>query len=194
MPAKAGSTGKEQWVNEPVEGSVRRGAVLMLGQGSMRRRDYELRRDDRVVGRLRFPPGRRPVAQAEGTKVGLLVLTASSAGIEVRSGDGGAMVATVERARRGSAVIRVAQGPPLRWHRTGRWHRWAIGSGEADLLGFTAAQGFLRSSVRITAQQHLPEPAVVLLCLIGGFLALWELQAEIDGSAAIGGIVAAGAG
>jgi hypothetical protein len=134
------------------------------------------------------------MAQAEGTKVGLLVLTASSGGIEVRSGEGGATVANVERARRGSAVIRVAQGPPLRWHRTGRWHRWAIGSGEAHLLGFTAAQGFLRSSVRITAQQDLPEPAVVLLCLIGGFLALRELQAELDGSAAVGGIVAAGAG
>jgi hypothetical protein len=34
----------------------------------------------------------------------------------------------------------------------------------------------------------------VLLCLIGGFLTLRELQAEVDASAAIGGIVAAGAG
>jgi hypothetical protein len=34
----------------------------------------------------------------------------------------------------------------------------------------------------------------VLLSVIGGFLALRELQAEIDASAAVGGIVAAGAG
>ena len=181
-------------MNELVEDTVRRGEVLTLGQRSSRRRDYELRRGDRAVGRLRFPPGRRSAAQAEGTKVGLLVLTSSSGSIEVRSGKGGDTIATVERARRGSAVIRLTQGPPLRWHRTGRWRRWVLGSGETDLLRFTAAQGFLRSSVRITGQQDLPEQAVVLLCLIGGFLALWELQAEIDGSAAVAGIVAAGAG
>ena len=181
-------------MNEPVESSVRRGAVLTLVQGSMRRRDYELRGGDRALGRLRFPPGRRSMAEAEGNEVGHLVLTSSPEGIQVRSGEGDATVATVKRDRRGTAVIRLTQGSPMRWHRAGRWHRWAIGSGEADLLRFTATQGLLRSSVRITSQQEIPEPAVVLLCLIGGFLALGELQAEIDGSAAIGGIVAAGAG
>jgi hypothetical protein len=49
-------------------------------------------------------------------------------------------------------------------------------------------------SVRITVQQEIPAPTVVLLCLIGGFLALRELQAEADGSAAVAGIVATGAG
>jgi hypothetical protein len=186
--------GREHVVNEPVEGNVRRGGVLTLVQRSMRRRDYELRRGDRVVGRLRFPPGRRSMAQAEGSKLGLLVLTSSSGGIQVRSGEGDATVAAVEHERRGSAVIRLTQGPPIRWHRTGRWHRWAIGSGQADLLRFTAAQGLLRSSVRITAEQDIPEPAGMLLCLIGGFLALGELQAEIDGSAAVGSIAATGAG
>lgn len=34
----------------------------------------------------------------------------------------------------------------------------------------------------------------VLLCLIGGFLALRALQTEIDGGTAVGGIVAAGVG
>jgi hypothetical protein len=33
-----------------------------------------------------------------------------------------------------------------------------------------------------------------VLCLLGGFLALRELQAEVDASAAVGGIVATGAG
>ena len=61
-------------------------------------------------------------------------------------------------------------------------------------MGFTAAQGFLTSWVQITIQQDLPEQAAVLLSVIGGFLVLRELQAEVDGAAAIGGIVAAGAG
>ena len=42
----------------------------------------------------------------------------------------------------------------------------------AALLRFAAVQGLLRSSVRITAQQEMPERTAVLLCLIGGFLAL----------------------
>jgi hypothetical protein len=69
-----------------------------------------------------------------------------------------------------------------------------IGSGETNLLSLTAVQGLMKSSVRITAQQDIPEPAGMLLCLIGGFLALQELQAEIDGSASVGGVVATGAG
>jgi hypothetical protein len=89
-------------------------------------------------------------------------------------------------------VIRTAQGPDRDWRRSGRRHRWTIGAGEADPLRFTAAQGFLRSSVRITAEEDLPGQAAALLCLIGGFLALRELQAEVDASAAIGAIVAAG--
>jgi hypothetical protein len=69
------------------------------------------------------------------------------------------------------------------------------GSGDGDtLLRFTATQGLLRASVRITAQRAMPERSVELLCLLGGFLALGELQAEVDASAAVGGIVATGAG
>jgi hypothetical protein len=88
-------------------------------------------------------------------------------------------------------VIRTAQGPPSSWRRSGRWHRWTIATGEADLLHVTAAQGFVRSWARITAQRDLPEQAAVLLGVIGGFLALRELQAEVDASAAVGGFVAA---
>ncbi len=181
-------------MDEPREGTVRQGEVLTLAQRSARRRDYELRRGDQDLGRLRFAPGRRSVAQAETGQTGPLVLAAGRGGVEVRRRDGGATVATVERGRRGTMVIRTAQGTPLGWRRSGRWHRWTIGAGEADLLRFTAAQGLLRSSVRITAQEDLPDRAAVLLCVIGGFLALRELQAEVDASAAISGIVAAGAG
>jgi hypothetical protein len=83
-----------------------------------------------------------------------------------------------------------AGGPGRRSRRARRWS----GSAEADLLRFSAAQGFLKSWVQITVQQDLPEQTTVLLSVIGGFLALRELQAEVDASAAVGGIVASGAG
>jgi hypothetical protein len=192
MPA--GVEAEEDTVNEPMQGTIRRGEVLTLQQRSLRRRDYGLWLGDRDLGRLRFAPGRRSLAQAETDQTGALVLTAGRAGVEVRHRDGGAAVAIVERGRRGTMVIRTAQGPAYGWRRSGRWHRWTIGVGEADLLGFAAAQGFLKSWVQITAQQDLPEPVAVLLSVIGGFLALRELQVEVDASAAVGGIVAAGTG
>lgn len=182
-------------MDEPMDGAVRQGEVLTLVQRSVRRRHYGLRRGDQDLGRLRFAPGRRSVAQADTDLTGPLVLTAGRGGVEVHHRDGGAAVATVEGGPRGTMVIHTAQGPAYRWRGSGRWQRrWTIEVGEADLLGFTAAQGFLTSWVQITIQQDLPEQAAVLLSVIGGFLVLRELQAEVDGSAAIGGIVAAGAG
>ena len=176
-------------VDELGDGAVRRGEVLVLEQRSLRRRDYRLAAADRELGRLRFAPGRRSVAQATTDQTGSLVLTAGPGGVEVRRRDG-ATVATVERARWGAAVIRTPQGP-VSWRRSGRRHRWTIAAGEADLLHVTAAQGFVRSWVRVTVQQDLPGPAAVLLGVIGGFLALRELQAEVDAGAAAGGYVAA---
>lgn len=187
---------QEEAVDEqPDDSTIRRGEALTLTQQSARRRAYELRRGDRVVGWLQFPPGRRSVALADGGGIGSVALTASSGRVDVRGGpDAAATIATVEREPGGAAVIRTVQGPALGWRRTGRWHRWAIDDGEAILLRFAAEQGLLRSSVRITVQQEIPEQTAVLLCLIGGFLALRGLQTELDGSAAVGGIVAAGAG
>jgi hypothetical protein len=180
-------------MDEPMDGAVRRGEVLTLVQRSVRRRHYGLRRGDQELGRLHFAPGRRALAQAETDQTGALVLTAAHGRVEVRHRDGGATVATVLPGRGRTMVIRTPQGPAYRWRRSGRWQkRWRIGVGETDLLGFTAAQGFLTSWVQITVQQDLPETVAVLLSLIGGFLALRELQAEVDGSAAVGGIVAAG--
>jgi hypothetical protein len=180
---------------QPDDSTVRRGEALTLTQPSARRRAYELRRGDQVVGWLQFPPGRRSVALAEGDGIGLVALTASSGRVDVRGGpDAAATIATVERERMGAAVIRTVQGPALEWRRSGRWHRWAIEDGEAALLRFAAVQGLLRSSVRIMVQHEIPERTAVLLCLIGGFLALRKRQTELDGGAAVGGIVAAGAG
>jgi hypothetical protein len=174
-------------VDEPRDGTVRRGEVLTLVQRSLRRRDYQLLRGDQDLGRLRFAPGRRSVAQAATGQTGPLVLTAGPGGVEVRRHDG----ATVERARRDAAVIRTTQWPLSGWRRSGRGHRWTIATGEADLLHVTAARGIVRSRARITAQRDLPEQAAVLLGVIGGFLALRELQAEVDASAAVGGFTAA---
>ena len=180
-------------MDKPMDGTVQRGEVLTLVQRSVRRRDYQLRQGDQDLGRLRFTPGRRPLAQADTDQTGPLVLTAGRDGVEVRHRHGGATVATVEGGRRRTMVIRTPYGPALGWRRSGRWQRWTMLAGEADLLHFTA-QGFLKSWVQITARQDLPEPVAVLLSVIGGFLALRELQAEVDASAAVGGIVAASAG
>ena len=170
------------------------GEVLALAQRSVRRRDYELRRGDEVVGWLRFPPGRRSVAGAGAEGIGPLALLATARGLEVRGDmDAATTIATVEQVR-GGAVVRLAGGPVLRWHRAGGWHRWAIDGGGGTLLRFAARQGVVRSSVRITAHQEVPWPTAQLLSLVGGFLALRTLQSEQDGSAAVAGVVAAGAG
>ncbi|HKQ00338.1 MAG TPA: hypothetical protein VJ735_08395 [Actinomycetes bacterium] len=181
-------------MDKPMDGAVRRGEVLNLVQRSVRRRDYQLRQGDQDLGRLRFTPGRRSLATADTDQTGPLVLTAGWDGIEVRRRDGGATIAIVEGGRRRTMVIRTPDGPALGWRRNGRWQRWTMLAGEADLLHFTAAQGFLKSWVQITVQQDLPEQSALLLTVVGGFLALRELQAEVDASAAIGGIVAASAG
>jgi hypothetical protein len=99
----------------------------------------------------------------------------------------------VERVHGGSAVIRTVDGPPLRWRRTGS-RQWAIADGQVTLLRFATTHGLLRSSVQITVEQQLPEQPGVVLGLVGGFPALRKLQTEIDAGAAVGGIVAAGAG
>jgi hypothetical protein len=181
-------------MDEPMQDAVQPGEVLTLQQRSVRRRDYGLRWGDQDLGRLRFAPGRRSLAQAETDQTGALVLTAARDRVEVRRRDSGTTVATVEGGPRGAMVIRIPQGPAYGWRRRGRWQRWAIGAGQADLLRVTAAQGLLKSWVQVTVQQDLPAQAAVLLSVIGGFLALRELQAEVDASAALGGIVAAGAG
>ena len=180
---------------QPDHGAVRRGEVLWLTQRSARRREYALRRDEQVIGWLRFGSGRRAVAMAAGDETGSFTLIASSGRVEVRGGqDTAATLATVEGDPGGTAVIRSVHGRPLRWQRIGPPRRWTIAAGTATLLSFTAVHGLVKSSVRITAQHDLPKQTAVLLCLVGGFLALRELQTDIDASAAVGGIVASAGG
>src|SRR5919197_632305 len=82
------SSVKEDAVNEPMQGAVQRGEVLTLQQRSVRRRDYGLRWGDQDLGRLRFAPGRRALAQAETDPTGALVLTAARDRVEGRRRDG----------------------------------------------------------------------------------------------------------
>jgi hypothetical protein len=180
---------------QPGDSQVRRGEVLWLTQRSARRREYALRQDEQVIGWLRFASGRRSVAMAAGDETGSLALIASSGRVDVRGGqDTAATLATVEGDPGGTAVIRSVHGRPLRWQRIGPPRRWTIAAGTATLLSFTAVHGLATSSVRITAQHDLPKQTAVLLCLVGGFLALRELQTDIDASAAVGGIVASAGG
>jgi hypothetical protein len=183
-------------VNEEMEArAVGRGQVLMLVQRSLRRREFELRHPDEVLGWLRFPAGRRSVAAAWAEATGPLALAADRGGAEVRGGpDAAAVLATVERGTGRAAVINLAGGPALRWHRSGRWHRWTIDDRGGPLLGVAAAHRLLKMSVLVTAQQAVPEPTAVLLSLLAGFLALRSLQEEVHAAAAaVGGIVASGA-
>jgi hypothetical protein len=69
------------------------GEVLKLVQRSARRREFELRRDGAIVGWLRFPPGRRSVAEASAGAVGSLEPTAGSGRVDASAAVGG-IVAT----------------------------------------------------------------------------------------------------
>ena len=71
--------------------------------------------------------------------------------------------------------------------------------GRYDLLAAPArpgarGDGDARSSVRITVERAMPEETVVFLCVIGSYPAISELPSMVDGSAAVGGIIAADAG
>jgi hypothetical protein len=175
-------------------GVIGRGEVLALIQRSARRREFELRRGGARIGWLRFPPGRRSVAEASAGAVGPLALTAGSGRVEARGG----RRRRHRRHRRAWASGRRGGprggAPALGWRRGGPGHRWVVDGDGGDLLRVAATQGLLRASVRVTVQRAMPERSLELLCLLGGFLALRELQAEVDASAAVGGIVATGAG
>jgi len=60
------------------------------------------------------------------------------------------------------------------------------------VLAFAAFHGLLRSSVHISAQRTMPEHTAVLLCLIGGYLALSELQHKADLAAATAAAASSG--
>jgi len=171
-------------MTNPIGGTAGPGQVISLTRRSAWRREYDVRAGDRALGWLRWQPGRRCFAQAEGQGIGLIDLATRRRRVVVAAAAGGAEpLATVERGRGGS-VIHTIEGHALRWEKTTRRNHWAMRDQDGTVLAFAASQGLLRSSVQISVERTMPEQAAVLLCLIGGYLALSELQHKADLAAA----------
>jgi hypothetical protein len=166
-------------MNNPIGGTIEPGQVISLTQGSAWRREYDMRVGERALGWLRWRPGRRAAAQAEGLGIGLMGLATRRRQVVVAGAVGAATLAIVDR-ERGGSVIHTIEGNALRWERTARRNHWAIREQENTVLAFAASRGLLRSSVQITVEQTMPEQTAVLLSLTGGYLALSELQYEAD--------------
>ena len=142
--------------------------------------------------RLRWQPGRRSFAQAEGRGIGLIDVATRRRRVVAAAAGSAATLATVDRGRDGS-VIHTIEGHALRWEKTARRNHWAIREQDRTMLVIAASQGLRRSCVHISVEQTMPEQTAVLLCLIGGYLALSELQYKADLAAATAA-AAAGSG
>jgi hypothetical protein len=173
--------------------TVERGEVISLMQRSSRRRDYEMRAREHVLGRLRWKRGRRSVAEAEGRGIDAMQLVTRRRQVVAVIGEHGGETLVIDRHRRGGTVIHAVEGHPLSWERTAGRRRWAIREQGETVLSVAASQGLLRSSVRIDVERMMPEETAVLLCLIAGYLALSHLQSAVE-SAAVAAIVAGSAG
>ena len=57
-------------MNNPIGGTVGPGQVISLTRRSAWRREYDMRAGERAQGWLRWQPGRRSFAQAEGRGLG----------------------------------------------------------------------------------------------------------------------------
>jgi len=169
-------------MNNPAGGTAGPGQVISLARRSAWRRDYDMRAGERALGWLRWQPGRRSFARAEGRGIGLIDLATRRRRVVVAAA-GAATLATVDRGRGGS-VIHTAGGHALRWEKTARGNHWAMRDQDGTVLVSTACQGLLRSSAQISVHRAMPEQTVVLLCLIGGYLALSELRHKADLAAA----------
>ena len=170
-------------MNNPADGTVGPGQVISLTRRSAWRREYEMRAGEGALGWLRWRPGRRCFAQAEGRGIGPIeVATRRRRVVAARAGDAEPL-ATADR-ERGGLIIHTVEGHVVRWEKTARGNHWAMRDQDGTLLVIAAFQRLLRSSVHISVQRTMPEQTVVLLCLIGGYLALRELQYKADLAAA----------
>jgi len=165
------------------DGTVEGGQVIILTRRSAWRREYEMRTGERALGWLRWRPGRRSFAQAEGPGIGPIELATRRRRVVVAGAGGAEPLATVDRKRDGS-IIHAVESHAVRWEKTARGNHWAMRDQDGTMLAFAAFQGLLRSSVQISVERTMPEQTVVLLCLIGGYLALSELQYKADLAAA----------
>ena len=170
-------------MNNPIGGTVGPGQVISLTRRSAWRREYEMRTGERALGWLRWRPGRRSAAQAEGLGIGLIGLATRRRRVAVARAGGAQILATADR-ERGGLIIHIIEGHVVRWEKTARGNNWAMRDQEGTLLVIAAVQGLLRSSVLISAERTIPEQTAALMCLIGGYLALSELQYKADLAAA----------
>ena len=169
-------------MNNPADGTVGPGQVITLTRRSAWRRNYDMRAGQDALGWLRWQPGRRCFAQAEGRGIGLIDLATRRRRVVVAAA-GAATLATVDRGRGGS-VIHTIEGHALRWEKTAHRNHWAMRDQDRTVLVIAASHGLLRSSVHISVERTMPEHTAVLLCLIGGYLALGDLQHKADLAAA----------
>jgi len=173
---------EEDAMSKQMGGTVEGGQVISLTQRSAWRREYEMRAGERALGWLRWRPGRRAFAQAEGRGIGPIELATRRRRVVAARVGGAEPLATVDR-ERGGPIIH-AEGHALRWEKTARGNHWAMRDQSGTLLAIAAFHGLLRSSVQISVERTMPEETVVLLCLVGGYLALSELQYKADLAAA----------
>ena len=166
-----------------IGGTAEHGQVISLTQRSALHREYELRAADRALGSLRWRLGRRSFAQAESRGIGPIEFATRRRQVIVARAGGAEPLATVNHGRGGS-VIHAVEGHALRWERTARRNHWAMRDQHRTVLAVAASHGLLRSSVHISAERAMPEHTAVLLCLIGGYLALSDLQHKADLAAA----------
>src|SRR5215471_21601144 len=118
-------THREEAMNSPVGGTVGPGQVISLTWYSAWRREYEMRSGEGALGWLRWRPGRRCFAQAEGGGIGLIELDTRRRRVVVGRAGGAEPLATVDRGRGGS-VIHATGGHALRWEKTARANHWAM--------------------------------------------------------------------
>jgi len=170
-------------MNNPVRGTIEPGQVISLTRRSAWRREYEMRTGEGALGWLRWRPGRRSFAQTEGGGIGLIELATRRRRVTVARAGGTESLATVDRGR-GGLVIHTVEGHAIRWEKTAGANRWAMRDQDGTLLVIAAFHSLLQSSVHIRAERAMPERTAVLLCLVGGYLALSELQHKADLAAA----------
>jgi len=139
---------EEEAMNNPAGGTAGPGQVITLARRSAWRRDYEMRAGERALGWLRWRPGRRCFAQAEGRGIGLIEPATRRRRVVVARAGAAEPLATVDRGRGGS-LIHVIEGRAVRWEKTARANRRAMRDQDGTLLVIAAAQGALRAS-----QQH----------------------------------------
>jgi len=105
-------------MNNPAGRTVGPGQVIRLARRSAWRRDYDMRSGEGALGWLRWQPGRRSFAQAEGRGIGLIDLATRRRRVVVARAGAAEPLATVDRGRGGS-VIHTAGGRASRF-RIGR--------------------------------------------------------------------------